>query len=68
MGKVLREGHKRLCSECKGEAKYSGLIIDAFFCESCDIWLEQKCSHIGCVHCFKRGDKPSQSKFERIGI
>lgn len=49
------------CDKCESELdiKYSG-IHDAYYCETCDIWLEQKCKDDDCEYCVDRPEKPSQ--------
>lgn len=47
------------CSACGSEKTYSSKY-DAYYCELCNIWLEQKCSDTTCHFCTTRPEKPSQ--------
>lgn len=46
------------CEKCGSEKKYSQKY-DAFYCESCDIWLEKLCADWDCEFCANRPEKPS---------
>lgn len=35
---------------------------DNYYCETCDKWLEPKCSDETCVFCKERPEKPSMVK------
>lgn len=35
---------------------------DAYYCETCDKWLEKKCNDDMCEYCTVRPDKPSEVK------
>lgn len=49
----------RFCSNCTSERQYSNKY-DAYYCELCNIWLEEKCSDPECQYCPTRPEKPSQ--------
>jgi len=51
------------CPNCNSElaVKFSK-VYDAFYCEACDIWVEDKCKDPYCTICTKRPDNPSQIK------
>ena len=49
------------CNKCQRVHSYSEWY-DAYYCESCDIWLESKCKDKVCGFCSERPDKPSQVK------
>lgn len=48
------------CPHCESEKQYN-IKYDAYYCELCNIWLEEKCSDPGCNFCFIRPEKPSQA-------
>lgn len=43
--------------ECSSKKKYSE-EYDCYYCESCNIWLEDECDDTGCEFCKDRPDKP----------
>lgn len=44
---------------CKcGEHKCYSDKYDAYYCKTCDEWLEQKCNDEDCEFCSIRPDKP----------
>ena len=47
------------CPNCKSEKLYSKQY-DAFYCELCNVWLEEKCEDIPCDICENRPDTPSK--------
>lgn len=47
------------CKDCGSEKQYSNKY-DAYFCELCNKWLEEKCSDPDCEFCTKRPELPSQ--------
>jgi hypothetical protein len=47
-----------VCSKCFSKRNYSE-IYDAYYCQSCDIWLENTCGSKECDYCFNRPLKPS---------
>lgn len=47
-----------LCDTCKNKIYYS-VVHDAYFCISCDKWLESACEDPECRFCSDRPDKPS---------
>jgi len=46
------------CLKCNSEKQYSGQY-DAYYCELCNIWLEDQCGDEGCEFCQIRPEKPS---------
>jgi hypothetical protein len=44
-------GSRRICHE----------DYDAYFCPSCDAWLESTCSDKACSYCSQRPDRPLPS-------
>lgn len=48
------------CSVCGSETSTYNLTHDAYYCEKCDTWLEEKCSDLECTFCRNRPAKPSQ--------
>lgn len=54
-----------MCNCEKNPEKRYCRIFDAYFCEKCDMWLEDKCSSLKneCIfRCSERPEKPSQIK------
>ena len=50
------------CSDCRSEV-IRNERYDAYFCETCDEWLEEICSDgCKCGFCKDRPEKPSQVK------
>lgn len=43
------ESTKKLCTK-----------HDAYYCESCDAWLETKCTDPDCEFCYTRPERPSE--------
>jgi hypothetical protein len=54
----MGSGHNH-CPNCNSERQYSNKY-DAYYCELCNIWLEEKCEDEGCDFCVERPEKPSQ--------
>jgi len=46
------------CPHCGKPSSYN-CKYDAYFCKSCDEWLEAKCGNQYCEFCASRPDKPS---------
>ena len=46
------------CLKCKSEKQYNGQY-DAYYCELCNEWLEERCGDDGCEYCQTRPEKPS---------
>jgi len=49
------------CKSCNFEKKYNEKH-DAYYCESCDEWLEKNCGDPECDYCADRPEKPSMLK------
>jgi hypothetical protein len=49
---------KNFC-KCGSERQYSNRY-DAYYCELCNKWIDDKCTNPECEFCSKRPDKPSQ--------
>ena len=49
----------RSCPSCGGEKQYSNKY-DAYYCELCNKWLEDRCADTECELCISRPNKPSQ--------
>lgn len=47
------------CPKCGSEKLYSK-HYDAFYCELCNVWLEEKCEDQSCDICPNRPDTPSK--------
>lgn len=52
--------HKQACTNtCE---KTYNETFDAYFCKTCDRWLEKNCGDKACEFCASRPDKPSLMK------
>jgi hypothetical protein len=49
--------HDEICPQCSENRIYFE-DYDAFFCASCNVWLESTCSDVNCEYCKIRPDKP----------
>lgn len=49
------------CKTCNSDKKYNAKH-DAYYCESCDEWLEKNCGDPECDYCRDRPEKPSMIK------
>ena len=47
-----------ICKKCQDACKYDE-HYDAHYCESCNLWLEEKCGDEECEYCWGRPPKPS---------
>lgn len=47
-----------VCPSCGERPSYS-VRYDAYYCASCDIWLEPVCTSPLCTYCAHRLDRPS---------
>lgn len=56
--------HRPYCRLCKTRGKYN-LEYDTYFCPSCLVWLEPRCSDETCEFCTKRPAKPLKEKEEK---
>ncbi|HTI97724.1 MAG TPA: hypothetical protein VL527_02385 [Dongiaceae bacterium] len=45
------------CGHC-GAARIYHEDYDAYFCPTCNLWLERQCGDATCSYCSKRPDKP----------
>lgn len=54
--KIIKEEDD--CPTC-GEKIYYSVVYDAYFCISCDKWLEKACRNPRCRFCADRPIKPS---------
>jgi len=43
--------------DCGNKRKYSD-EYDAYYCDSCNKWLEAKCNHPECEYCPNRPENP----------
>ena len=50
---------KGSCPSCPTTEFYYCSDHDAFYCNTCDIWLEKQCSDEYCQDCSSRPEKPS---------
>lgn len=48
---------KMVCDTCGSDASYSHKY-DAFYCRSCNKWLETKCEDPECAYCASRPERP----------
>ena len=53
----------RFCPTCSSERQYDEKH-DAYYCELCNVWLEEKCTDATCKFCTTRPEKPSQVIYE----
>ena len=53
------------CPSCSGPRIYHD-DYDAYFCASCNAWLEKRCSDIKCNYCSDRPEWPLGSKGDLI--
>lgn len=52
--------YDKTCKECGSRQVYYE-YYDALFCPACNLWLEELCSDVKCVHhCNERPDRPLQ--------
>lgn len=49
----------------KNHMKYLNGYYDAYYCKTCDEWLEPTCGDPLCTTCKNRPDKPSQMTDEK---
>ncbi len=49
------------CPECGSPNKYSA-EYDTYYCERCNLWLEEKCNDPKCEYCNKRPDYPMEQE------
>ena len=49
------------CPECGSPNKYSA-EYDTYYCERCNLWLEEKCNDPECQYCNKRPAYPSEQE------
>jgi len=57
----------RKCKKCSIKIYYKDGYnekYDAYFCNKCDSWNEDKCRDKGCMFCSGRPEKPSQEMGE----
>ena len=47
------------CQQCKNKVEYN-TQYDAYYCQSCDNWLEDTCSDSECEFCSQRPAHPNQ--------
>ena len=52
---VSREGN--LCGKCRKKASFDRAFA-AYYCPSCNLWLEPKCPDANCFMCKARPEKP----------
>jgi len=46
------------CDACNEAGKYNDQF-DSYYCEKCDIWIENFCINPTCMFCADRPEKPS---------
>ncbi len=47
------------CPQCGSPNKYSA-EYDTYYCEKCNLWLEEKCDDPTCQYCNKRPNYPNE--------
>jgi hypothetical protein len=53
----------KTCKICNSNKKYNKKH-DAYYCESCDKWLEKNCGDPECDYCRDRPEKPNMLREE----
>jgi hypothetical protein len=51
----------RICKKCKTEVSYSEKF-DTYYCEKCNLWLEERCVDPLCKLCVTRPIRPVKKK------
>jgi len=55
----MRKGMNRRCDKCQEKRLYDERY-DAWYCLTCDEWLEKECGDSNCFFCAMRPHKPSR--------
>lgn len=55
----IKKNKSSWCPKCSSEKQYNDQY-DAYYCELCNQWLEEKCYDVKCEYCAERPEKPSQ--------
>ena len=50
-------------SDYHKEFQKHNVFYDAYYCEKCDFWLEDKCGDPRCNYCPQRPEKPSKAYY-----
>ena len=53
----IKATDKNVCVDCGTERSYNE-TYDTYYCESCNKWLEEKCSDPECEFCLTRPNSP----------
>ena len=53
------------CKNCGNEKPEYSIEFDAYYCKSCNEWLEKVCSDPDCDYCKNRPSNPEGNKEER---
>jgi len=56
-----------ICKKCKADISYSEKF-DAYYCDVCNLWLEEKCVDPLCKLCKQRPIRPLKKKKPAIKI
>ncbi|KYG92121.1 hypothetical protein MHH70_03455 [Metasolibacillus sp. FSL H7-0170] len=59
-GRILEER----CQQCRSQ-KIRDDQYDAYFCATCNKWLEEKCNDSDCHYCSQRPNKPIPEQYRR---
>ena len=52
------------CSDCGVDKKYNSKY-DAYYCQRCNVWLEDKCDEPECEYCRERPENPMDEESAR---
>jgi len=50
--------HKNQCKNCDSRLQYSE-EFDAYFCEACNQWKDERCGDPDCPYCIERPERPN---------
>ncbi len=64
MSNKSKQNQNMTCPKCGGK-KEMDWEHDAYYCPTCDIWLEEVCSNTQCCHCEGRPERPSECHTEQ---
>ena len=54
---MTQQTSKNFCKDCNEKKLYSD-EFDAYYCETCNKWLESTCSDPNCEYCVRRPQTP----------